>query len=423
MKKLAFYLTLLLILKASFAQEKKSKVLIVGWDGVLVEAFEQLRTQNQIPVIDSLMNIGLWSTDSWNMNKTISGPSWSSIMNGVYQDKHGITSNDYSGANFAQYPYFPKRVKECNPDLYAVQIITWNPMGVAGMNQGGYITNSGFDESIDVGEYGLGLVTQQALIELQNPDLDVLFLHYDEPDAAGHSGMFVVSNNAYMQSIIDVDNQLGQVIQGVKNRPTYADEEWVIMVITDHGGILFSHGGCTDAERNIWMVFQGARVPENVRVQGTDPGSLEFWCFNSANWSLLPYVCGLTDIAITSIDALLLDTQCDFEQKKTQWDLVGNSWLDHSTYAPFDEAVEEHLNIFPNPNIGEFVTILSCNKSNKALTEVFNVNGQIVFSSEMSLQKDGKFRSMIDISGIEAGTYILKVTTDETEYSRKVIKQ
>ncbi|MEI6854012.1 MAG: alkaline phosphatase family protein, partial [Bacteroidota bacterium] len=157
MKKNALLLVLLLTCSSIFAQ-KVPKVLIVGWDGVRQDAITQLRASGDIPVLDSLMNIGMWSTNVWVINKSISAPEWSTIMNGVYEDKHLVVDNSYTNANFAQYPFFPTRAKECNPNLVCEQIITWNPMGVAGVNPGGYVTNAGFDESIDVGDYGLGLV-------------------------------------------------------------------------------------------------------------------------------------------------------------------------------------------------------------------------------------------------------------------------
>jgi len=130
-----------LSLSAQTGTVKKPKVLFIGIDGVRSDALQQANTPN----IDTLMAHGLYTFDSWHCGATSSGASWSTMMTGVWEAKHQVTNNSYTNPNYANYPYFPKRAKECLPNLKAVQIITWDPMNdpTNSNNSAGFVFNSG----------------------------------------------------------------------------------------------------------------------------------------------------------------------------------------------------------------------------------------------------------------------------------------
>ncbi|MGC4016291.1 MAG: alkaline phosphatase family protein [Luteolibacter sp.] len=93
------------------------------------------------------------------------------------------------------------------------------------------------------------------LLKTGNPD--VLFLHYSQVDGAGHSTGFSTENPAYISSIERVDGLVGEVMNAVKARPQIAKEDWLVIVVTDHGGNGRSHGGQSDGERTIPMIVAG----------------------------------------------------------------------------------------------------------------------------------------------------------------------
>ena len=62
-------------------------------------------------------------------------------------------------------------------------------------------------------------------------------------------------NANYQQKIQEEDAQIQQVLDALTRRPNYADEEWLIVVASDHGGSGSSHGNQTDAERNTLLVL------------------------------------------------------------------------------------------------------------------------------------------------------------------------
>jgi hypothetical protein len=47
------------------------------------------------------------------------------------------------------------------------------------------------------------------------------------------------------------------VLEAVRARPRYADERWLVVVCTDHGGTKKGHGGQSPEERKIFALFNG----------------------------------------------------------------------------------------------------------------------------------------------------------------------
>jgi len=127
---LAFFIGMFLSFSASATQPRK--VLVIGIDGARADALQAANTPN----LDALLPHAFYTFDSWHLDITVSGPSWSSIMTGVYHQKHGVTNNSYSGSNYLDFPYFPTRAKEFKPNLYCVQITEWAPMSDDVYNDG-----------------------------------------------------------------------------------------------------------------------------------------------------------------------------------------------------------------------------------------------------------------------------------------------
>jgi hypothetical protein len=83
-------------------------------------------------------------------------------------------------------------------------------------------------------------------------------------------------------------------------------------------------------------------------------------------------------------------------------------------YARADKKIEG-LSIYPNPvqNGKQFIYITSKNNLNKKV-EIYNVLGKQVYSAMLSGKE-------LNISELNSGVYILKVTENETSESRKLV--
>ena len=65
-------------------------------------------------------------------------------------------------------------------------------------------------------------------------DVDCVFLHIDQCDSAGHSSTW--DSDEYRRSVTQVDELVGQIVNAVNRRKNRANEQWLIMITTDHGG-------------------------------------------------------------------------------------------------------------------------------------------------------------------------------------------
>lgn len=431
MKKIAFLLGGALLFGAAYTARaqavKKPKVLFIGIDGVRSDALQQANTPN----IDTLMAHGLYTFDSWHCGATSSGPSWSTMMTGVWEAKHQVTNNSYTNPNFQNYPYFPKRAKECLPNLKAVQIITWDQMNdpTNSNNSAGYVFNSGFNQSIDAGTHGQGAVTAAAKIQLNDPNLDILFIHYDETDAAGHSSGFNPNNAQYMNAIQDVDGQIGEVVAKLYARPTYDQEDWLIMLTTDHGGIGTTHGGQSNTERHIWWVASGPSVP-HLQITGPDPGSY-YMSGNPVDTTLLKNTPVLTDIAVTALAHIMKGAACENPETNPAWDLDGKSWLLNDSIPDPTDTTEEptyiedvnnaavQFGIFPNPNDGTFKAAFKDLDGTVKVT-IVTVTGTVVRQYEEKAVQQKAIISF-DLTALPKGIYLMQAENNGKRTTRRIV--
>ncbi|GAA3557239.1 alkaline phosphatase family protein [Snuella lapsa] len=233
------------------------KVLLIGIDGCRPDALTEANT----PHLDALMANGTYSLDARNTKTTSSGPGWSAMLTGVWEDKHGVTDNSFNGANFSNYPHFFKYIKENNVSNRTVSISQWHPINTN-------IALDHADATINTQDLTSD-VKNKAIAELASEDLTALFVHFDDADHAGHSTGFSPTNPNYLNAIETIDIAIGSVISSLKVRSNYDKEDWLILVSTDHGGFGTSHGGNSEEERTIFVIASGDGIPQKEIAKTT----------------------------------------------------------------------------------------------------------------------------------------------------------
>ena len=248
MKKL---LLLLLCVPLFIYAQTTKKVLIIGIDGCRADALELANT----PTIDNLIANGIYSPDALNDDITISGPGWSAILCGVWSDKHLSVDNSFVGTDYTNYPPLFKRIEDFNSDLNTVSICNWNPIN-------DYIVQNHADFKLNVSS-DLE-VSNEAINYLSSNDPDCMFLHFDDVDHAGHADGFSPNVSQYITAIEGVDSYISPIIQSISQRPNYANEDWLILITTDHGGLGTSHGGNSIEEQNVFVIASGNTITQEV---------------------------------------------------------------------------------------------------------------------------------------------------------------
>ncbi|MEU3609187.1 alkaline phosphatase family protein [Streptomyces sp. NPDC035033] len=101
--------------------------------------------------------------------------------------------------------------------------------------------------------------TVDAADHLRNGNPDSAFVHLDAVDGAGHD--FGGTGRRYRDAIRTADGQVGRIVAAVKARATYAGENWLIMVTTDHGHVdEGGHGGNDPNVRKSFVIANGAGI-------------------------------------------------------------------------------------------------------------------------------------------------------------------
>lgn len=69
-----------------------------------------------------------------------------------------------------------------------------------------------------------------------------IFAIYEAPDYNGHSTKFGNGNYRYVKAVTDLDRCVYEQLSFIESREEYKDENWLIIVTSDHGGHNFGHG-------------------------------------------------------------------------------------------------------------------------------------------------------------------------------------
>ena len=248
MKKL---LLILLCLPLFINAQTTKKVLLIGIDGCRTDALKLANT----PTIDNLITNGIYSPDALNDDITISGPGWSAILCGVWSNKHLSVDNSFVGTDYTNYPPLFKHIEDFNANLHTVSICNWSPINdYIVQNYADYKLNVSSDSDVSI----------EAVNYLTTNDPDIMFLHFDDVDHAGHSYGFSPDTSQYITAIESVDAFIAPIIQSISQRPNYTNEDWLILITTDHGGIGTSHGGNSIQEQKVFVIASGNSITQNI---------------------------------------------------------------------------------------------------------------------------------------------------------------
>lgn len=242
----------------------QKKVLILGIDGCRPDAIPAaLEAFN----LHALIKEGAFSdrTDVLGPRKTgadtITGPGWAAVLTGVWADRHGVRDNFFRDTNFKEYPTFFERLKEARPDAITAALVTWKPFREHYFpgRLGCQLLLDGDKVGYEEGDRQVTLAAEK-LFEKKN--LDAVFLYFGTVDITGHGYHFHPKSPKYTKSLEVVDAQIGRVLKALRNRPTFAKEDWLVMVCTDHGGRMREHsqGEKTAEIRTGFLILHGPSV-------------------------------------------------------------------------------------------------------------------------------------------------------------------
>ncbi|WP_372716324.1 alkaline phosphatase family protein [Novipirellula sp.] len=233
------FLALVLISPMLAVAADTPKVLFLGIDGCRFDALRKANTPN----LDRLIDQGIYADNTrifhprYTTADTISGPGWSSILTGVWADKHGVLDNQFKVTHYDKFPHLFVRVKEQSPETKTASLVCWAPIDqyiVASADKRFSYTEKDYEERDDA-------ATDEAVKQLSDGSTDVVFLYLGATDEAGHASGFHPANPKYVETIQAADAKIGRVLAAIESRASYQDEDWLVVVTSDHGGKGTSH--------------------------------------------------------------------------------------------------------------------------------------------------------------------------------------
>ena len=210
----------------------------------------------QAPTIHGLQLRGAAALHSRTISKSSTLPSHASMVSGVDFDQHGLTFNSYR----------PERGHIQYPTIFSeAQRAGLSTALFVGKRKLEHLLKPDLVEHFEVGGVFCNKVTNLAVPHLRKAEPGVVFVHFSDPDSAGHRYGWM--SNKYKTAVHRADRCVRDVLRALEQRGNM--ERTLVLVTSDHGGHDHSHGTRRRLDRNIPWVLYGAGVKVKKRIRKT----------------------------------------------------------------------------------------------------------------------------------------------------------
>jgi len=271
----SIFLVVIATLIASACQTvpKERKVVFILLDGIPADVLEATNT----PYLDEIAGEAGYTRayvggekDGVSQSPTISAVGYNSLLTGVWANKHNVWGNSIKAPNYDYWSIF-RVAKEHDPELKTAIFSTWldnrtKLIGEGLPETGNLKMDYAFDgfelDTVrfphdDEKQYILN-IDEMVATETANylatdaPDLSWVYLEYT--DDMGHR----YGDSPQMTNAVGLaDAQVGRIWKAIQAREQNHNEEWLIIITTDHGRTAANgkgHGGQSERERTTWIV-------------------------------------------------------------------------------------------------------------------------------------------------------------------------
>lgn len=249
------------------------KALVIMLDGLRADAVENVAGAASL----RMLRDGAWRPEygcAWSLAAntildapTMSGPNHVSIACGVTAAKHRVRGNQKNTCDHGKWPSWLVRLADARPEAKTLFAFAWD-----------------WDQDLSPDprvEFVYGKDDENAktvagrLADPDGPDAVQWFI--DRIDHAGHLSGFYPYAERYTNEVARADRTIGRALDAIASRPTFADEDWLVVVTADHGGYHRNHGMMNGPATTIPLLVVGrdvargrmAGTPHNVDVAPT----------------------------------------------------------------------------------------------------------------------------------------------------------
>ncbi len=200
----------------------RPRAMIVSIDGLRPDAISAERT----PILQSLIDGGSYHPRGQAQIPSSTLPNHSSMITGLSVLNHGVIFNsDRDGRIIKPTIIDAARAAGLRAGFFASK------------TKFRYLCNQGEADAWAI-ETDVDRITDAVIPALRNENLDLVFLHYGEPDGAGHKHGWMTDE--YFVQVARVDTAFGRVLAALD--AAGLRDNTLIVLTSDHGGLGKSHG-------------------------------------------------------------------------------------------------------------------------------------------------------------------------------------
>lgn len=292
------------------------KVVFIIVDGISADQLKRADT----PFLDSIGLNGGYSDayvgggkDTYSETPTISAVGYNSLLTGTWANKHNVWGNGIKAPNYS-YPTIFRLYKDQYPKGKVGVFSSWldnrTKLVGDGLKETRNVNVDYFFDGLELDTINYPHDEQRNFMKLidftvadhaaqtileEAPDVSWVYLEFS--DDMGHG---FGDSERFNAAVHFEDGLVGKIWQAIKRRQASHNEDWLLVVTTDHGRSAKDgrgHGGQSDRERSTWIVTNA----------------------NNTNPYFKEHTPAVVDILPTMVDFLNIDVP---ENVKREWDGV-----------------------------------------------------------------------------------------------------
>jgi hypothetical protein len=229
------------------AHPEVEHVVIITIDGLRPDALEMADT----PTLDKLRVKGAYSPSARTVDPSITLVSHASMLSGRTKESHGILWN-------TPYIGWPGMA---GPTLFSIAHDAGLSTGmVFGKEKLNYLVLPNSVDKLHGADCHDPEVKDRAIEIIEAGLPNVFFIHFPDTDRVGHDYGWLSANQLY--AVTFADRMIGEVVAALEKEDYLAST--LLIITSDHGGHLKTHGNDTPEDRTIPWLAVGPTVPPGI---------------------------------------------------------------------------------------------------------------------------------------------------------------
>ena len=244
--------------------KKIKKAIVIGYDGCTCEMLNYIDKEKS-SAIKRLISEGGHGVYSYSggaaypdaiTQETSTAPGWCSMLTSCLAEETGVYNNGISKA-LEPKSLIIRLVDEKTVNSSAFYV-SWeghfSEDGATYLNEKRYAEENKLKIAYACAEDDDG-TRKNVLDDVNSAECsDFIFSIFEYTDHNGHGYDYLPEKPEYMQAFNSAEQTGCDIIEAIKNRRSFNEEDWLILITSDHGGYKCGHGGDTLQERITFII-------------------------------------------------------------------------------------------------------------------------------------------------------------------------